>query len=228
MTQAESIRQHVQQRYIDPARRSGQTLVTVVAGDVHKELGLRNRFPSVCQAMESRLLERQAHVKVSSKQSPHSGRGTTFTIAYAVESSPAQLSVAPVSESAKKPLSDDERALRDGLFQTFLSRGDRRCTSIVTIGEVSVVPIRQDDFLSTARIDRFFSANLVTVLPISREVVEHFARIRAVTNVAPAGARRLACAGVHGCDLFITNDKGLLRHQVPGIRSISGLDVHFS
>jgi 5-methylcytosine-specific restriction protein B len=85
MTQAEQIRAHLKERYIEPARRRGQTLVTITAGDVHKELGLRNRVPSVCQVMESRILEREARIKVSSRQGPASGRGTRFTITYALE-----------------------------------------------------------------------------------------------------------------------------------------------
>jgi 5-methylcytosine-specific restriction enzyme B len=74
MTQAEQIRDHLLRRYIAPARRKGQTFVTITAGDVHKELGLRNRVPSVCQVMESRLLEREGGVRASSKQGPPSGR----------------------------------------------------------------------------------------------------------------------------------------------------------
>lgn len=87
---AVSIRAHLRARYIDPARLRGSTMVTITAGDVHKELGLRNRVPSVCQVMESKILEREAGVKVSSKQGPPSGRGTTFTVTYAVESTRPQ------------------------------------------------------------------------------------------------------------------------------------------
>ena len=87
-SQAETIRQHIEEHYFAPARSRGETLVTVRAGDIHKELGLRNRVPNVCQAMESRILERNARVKISSKQAPPKGRGTTLTITYAVEPRP--------------------------------------------------------------------------------------------------------------------------------------------
>jgi 5-methylcytosine-specific restriction protein B len=92
---ATEIRAHLRVKYLDPARRRGETLVTIVAGDIHKELGLRNRVPSVCQVMESKVLEREAGVKVSSKQGPPSGRGTTFTVTYLVEPSPAALAADP-------------------------------------------------------------------------------------------------------------------------------------
>jgi hypothetical protein len=84
-SQAEQIRHHLQMEYFSPARRRGERFVTVRAGDVHRELGLRNRVPNVCQVMESRILEREAGVKVSSKQAPPKGRGTTLTITYTIE-----------------------------------------------------------------------------------------------------------------------------------------------
>jgi hypothetical protein len=82
---AQSIRDHLLRRYFEPARKRRETLVTLRAGDIHRELGLRNRVPNVCQVMESRLLEKVAGVKVSSKQGPPSGRGTTLTITYTVD-----------------------------------------------------------------------------------------------------------------------------------------------
>jgi hypothetical protein len=84
-SQAGGIRTYLRTTYLEPARRRGETFVTLMAGDIHKELGLRNRVPNVCQVMESKILEREAGVKVSSKQGPPSGRGTTFTVTYAVE-----------------------------------------------------------------------------------------------------------------------------------------------
>jgi len=106
-SQAEQIRHYLQLEYFSPARRRGERFVTVRAGDVHRELGLRNRVPNVCQVMESRILEREASVKVSSKQAPPKGRGTTLTITYTIEplnQSQDQGQVPPVSESS--PIAD--------------------------------------------------------------------------------------------------------------------------
>ena len=75
-------------------------MVTVRAGDVHRELGLRNRVPNVCQVMESKLLEKEAGVKVSSKQGPPSGRGTTLTVTYTVN----------VDHENKKPTKDTKES----------------------------------------------------------------------------------------------------------------------
>jgi hypothetical protein len=82
---ASSIRNYLRVRYFEPARRRRESLVTLRAGDIHRELGLRNRVPNVCQVMESKLLEKEARVKVSSRQGPQSGRGTTLTITYSVD-----------------------------------------------------------------------------------------------------------------------------------------------
>jgi hypothetical protein len=81
---AKRIREYIRANYVEPARKRRETLVTLRAGDIHRELGLRNRVPSVCQVMESKLLENEAGVKVSSKQGPPSGRGTALTVTYAV------------------------------------------------------------------------------------------------------------------------------------------------
>jgi hypothetical protein len=89
---ANEIRLYLCQRYFEPARKRSETLVTLRAGDIHREMGLKNRVPSVCQVMESKVLERQAGVKVSSKQGPPSGRGTTLTVTYAVSSDPGTAS----------------------------------------------------------------------------------------------------------------------------------------
>jgi predicted nucleic acid-binding protein len=117
------------------------------------------------------------------------------------------------------------------LLQASVRRGDQLCTSVLTIGEVLVQPARSRDVAARTKINRFFDSELVTVLPVNREVVTLFAEIRAglrpgLTRVAPADALHLACAGAHGCDLFLTNDKSLHRQQVPGVQFIGGLDVN--
>ena len=55
---SERVRQCVLQKYVAPARSRGERTVEVVSGDVHRELGLKNLVPQVCEAMRSKLLER--------------------------------------------------------------------------------------------------------------------------------------------------------------------------
>lgn len=111
------------------------------------------------------------------------------------------------------------------LFQAHSKRSDQLCTSIFTVGEVLVGPIRQNDARLASKIEQFFDSGFVELLPVNREAVGLFANLRAVERLAPADALHLACAGTANIDLFLTNDKKLHRHQVPGIHFIAGLDV---
>ena len=46
MSQADDIRQYIKNSYISPARRRGQDIVIIRAGDVDREMGL-GRVPNV-------------------------------------------------------------------------------------------------------------------------------------------------------------------------------------
>lgn len=116
---AQSIREYIRTRYVEPARQRHLTLLTLRAGDIHRELGLRNRVPNVCQVMESKLLEKEAGVKISSRQGPPSGRGTTLTVTYAVNlQGPEQATAQTV-----KPNADLRRAEHSGAALFYALRG---------------------------------------------------------------------------------------------------------
>ena len=106
-TGASIIRAYLKTHYFEPARQRRETLVTLRAGDIHRERGLRNRVPSVCQVMESKRLEREAGVKVSSKQGPPSGNSTTLTVTYAVEGTAAPGALAASPADGPRPVEDD-------------------------------------------------------------------------------------------------------------------------
>jgi hypothetical protein len=120
-SQAGGIRAYLRLHYLEPARQRGERFVTLTAGEIHKELGLSNRVPSVCQVMESKILEREAGVKVSSKQGPPSGRGTTFTVTYAVE--PASEQAVPRGERQSAATQSAEGTQEDGLRLFYEMRG---------------------------------------------------------------------------------------------------------
>lgn len=48
---ADEIREYVLVNYIEPARRWGESTVTVRAGDVHKAMGSKDRMPAVAGAL---------------------------------------------------------------------------------------------------------------------------------------------------------------------------------
>lgn len=76
---ADQIRQWVINEMFEPARQKGLGTVTVLAGLVHKRMGLRNRLPAVCAALGSDLLVRRASVKRTFVDGPSNGARTTFT-----------------------------------------------------------------------------------------------------------------------------------------------------
>ena len=61
---AERIRRFVCERYAAPARREGRTGVETTSGQVHREMALRNRMPSVCGALRGRRLEERCGVEL--------------------------------------------------------------------------------------------------------------------------------------------------------------------
>lgn len=68
---------------VDAARQAGATMVTFRAGDVHDQLGLRNRHPNVCQVLEGGLFHRQADVEfVRYVYRPPSGLGANLEIEF--------------------------------------------------------------------------------------------------------------------------------------------------
>ncbi len=86
MSIADTIRSHVVDRYIEPARRLGEPTVTVVAGDVLRGLGFKGeRAPAVCGALRARkfLEEHDLAVQV---EGPPSKQSTTTTFTYRLRS----------------------------------------------------------------------------------------------------------------------------------------------
>ena len=82
MSIADTIRSHVVDRYVEPARRRGEAAVTVVAGDVLRGLGYGpERAAAVCSALRAGkfLEEHGLAVKV---EGPLSKQSTTTTFTY--------------------------------------------------------------------------------------------------------------------------------------------------
>ena len=82
MTQSDQVIQYVQRLYIEPAKKRGDSAVSIKAGDVHKALRWSNRVPSVCQALSSKRFLEQNHLTLIEKQGPPSGLSTTTVFTY--------------------------------------------------------------------------------------------------------------------------------------------------
>ncbi|MCB9384462.1 MAG: PIN domain-containing protein [Bryobacterales bacterium] len=111
-----------------------------------------------------------------------------------------------------------------GIWQNMRRRGDQLCTSSLTMGEALVAPIKAGNLeLANAYRSRFLSSR-IRVLDFDKHASEHYARVRASTNVSRADAMQLACAAQAGVDLFLTNDKHLAKTNVSGIQFIASLE----
>ena len=73
MKTADRIRAYVIECLIAPARTDGQTTLTVRAGTVHKALGLRDRMPAVCSALDAAKFYEAAGVTLIRRAGPPQG-----------------------------------------------------------------------------------------------------------------------------------------------------------
>lgn len=86
ISDAERVRAWVEDKVIQPARARGDRTFTVTAGEVHKELGLKNRVPLVCQALKSRRLLDKNNLVLKDVSGPPSGLSTTLKVTYEMSS----------------------------------------------------------------------------------------------------------------------------------------------
>lgn len=81
MKLADRIRYYVRTELVAPAREARQSQITVRAGDVHQALGLKNRMPSVCSALDAAKFYDQAGVTRIERRSPHQGSNAEWVLA---------------------------------------------------------------------------------------------------------------------------------------------------
>lgn len=65
--------------YIEPAKESGAAEVSIRAGDLKTVLGLGERTPTICAALEDEHLQRLTNVRAPSRSNPEDSRNTVFT-----------------------------------------------------------------------------------------------------------------------------------------------------
>lgn len=78
MILADQIRQHVIDEIIAQAREAGRTEVRVRAGDVHQAMGLNNRMPAVCGALDAVKFYDQANIVLKQRSGPHQGANAVW------------------------------------------------------------------------------------------------------------------------------------------------------
>ncbi len=75
---ADRIREHVHERYVQPARAASSSEVTIRAGDVHSDMGLVSRMPAVCAALDSRIFADESGLRPVSRTGPRQGANAFF------------------------------------------------------------------------------------------------------------------------------------------------------
>lgn len=89
-------------------------------------------------------------------------------------------------------------------------------TSELSVLEVLVKPLRSGDAALTSLFQRVMYHTLgFACLPITRQILEEAARLRALNGLRTPDAIHAAMAMMNGCTLFITNDIAFRR--VPGL-----------
>ena len=78
MQLADRIRQFVLRKYFEPAIRAGISETNIRAGDVHREMGLVNRMPAVCGALDTKVLQDRFGVELVRRGGPRQGANATF------------------------------------------------------------------------------------------------------------------------------------------------------
>jgi hypothetical protein len=98
------VKEFVRLEYVEPALRRGDSKLEVVAGNVHKSLGLNNRVPIVCQALKSRAFLEANHLEIERIEGPPSGQGTRVKLTYRLMDRPSQSVRPSESELEESPL----------------------------------------------------------------------------------------------------------------------------
>lgn len=115
MSLADNIRSFVIETRIKPARAAGSRLVKIRVGDVHDEMGLRNRLPAVAAALGSRKLEILANVHRVAIEGPSQGANCVFTFELLSGNRPVNNSIRrePAAETTSGELTIQQSHVED-------------------------------------------------------------------------------------------------------------------
>lgn len=79
MPPSDQVRDYVQRKYIDPAKKAGKKSLSLRAGDIHRELKFTRRIPVVCSALRSRKLQKKCDIQLSYIDGHNNTTTATFT-----------------------------------------------------------------------------------------------------------------------------------------------------
>lgn len=79
---AQPVRDYARRYFLEPARKRNESTVRIVAGEIHKGLGLQNRVPAICQALKSRKFQDENRMVLEKSEGPPSGMSNRMTFIY--------------------------------------------------------------------------------------------------------------------------------------------------
>lgn len=82
MKLSDTVRDFARSKYVSPALRRKDPAFRIVAGEVHRGLGLNNRVPLVCNALASRAFLQDNNLELIKREGPPSGLSTTVVFTY--------------------------------------------------------------------------------------------------------------------------------------------------
>jgi len=79
LNQADQIRDYVIKNYIEPARKKGLKEVTIIAGDVAREVTGGTNIPNVNNVLRGKKLLTMCNIRLIKKQGPYESTTTSYT-----------------------------------------------------------------------------------------------------------------------------------------------------
>jgi hypothetical protein len=76
---ADRIRQKAFELYFAPARQRREKEVAITCRDLHRQVGLYNRHPNVCQVLRGKKLQQLANAALVKQEGPKNGSTAVFT-----------------------------------------------------------------------------------------------------------------------------------------------------
>lgn len=98
-------------------------------------------------------------------------------------------------------------------------------TSELSVAEVLVKPFKDENETVQRAYKTFLTPTPVLQLaPVTRDILEEAARVRATTHLKLPDAIHLATAKLSGCDSFLTNDELFKRIKTTNIKILSEMN----
>lgn len=117
-----------------------------------------------------------------------------------------------------------------GQVQALLAAMDKAeivaVTSELTLAEVLVKPLKNQNQTVQQAYKAFLTPTpVLQFVPISRDILEEAARLRATTTLRLPDAIHLATANLNSCDSFLTNDDLFKRVTAANIKILSEINL---